>query len=305
MSYLQLAALGKNHWWRYLSGILLIAFMWQVVGSLPLIGLVTMVLGDNDPATSFDPVTIRFEGVSPLVSYLAISFTFVGMLAGLYLTMRFLHQRAFPSLINTLGRMDWQRFLQGFAVYFGLLVTLTLVGALANPEEFHFSLELEKFLLFLPFALLLTPMQTCAEELLFRGYVMQSLGHLLKQPAVVAVISAIIFMLPHLMNPEARLDSILMPLNYFTLGLFLAIITLRDNALELAMGAHTANNLYAFTVVSYEGAVLESPAIFSEGTPDPLISLIAILLVSALFYWIVFHQLPPRRQATAITNPSA
>ncbi len=292
MSYLELAILGKNQFWRYLLGFLLIALMWQLVGSVPLVALVLKVTADGDDATFFDPATVHFAGVDPLISYLAISFTFVSLLLGIYLTIRFLHQRPFLTLITPASRMNWSRFFQAFGVYFGLLMLFSLLTFAMSEESLNVTFDASKFFLFLPFALLLTPLQACAEELLFRGYIMQALGRIMSNRGVIALLSSVLFMLPHLMNPEVAIDPVLMPLNYILLGLFLAIITLRDNRLELAMGAHSANNLYAFVFVNYEGSVLESPSILTEAAPDPLFSLIAILVIASLFYWIIFKLLP-------------
>lgn len=80
--------------------------------------------------------------------------------------------------------------------------------------------------------LCLTPLQTATEELLFRGYVMQGLSLLVKRPVAIAVISSVIFTLPHLANPEVARAPLLVPLQYVTIGLLLAAVTLRDGRLE-------------------------------------------------------------------------
>jgi hypothetical protein len=290
--YLELAGLGKNHWLRYLAGILLIALMWQVVGAIPMVGLMFVLESDGDPATGFYPDTMRFEGVDPVISYLVLSFSFIAMLAGVYLTVRFLHHRGLLSLITPAAGMSWKRALQGFGVYFALMAVLTLVGVLLSPDNYKFTFQAREFFLFLPFALVLTPLQASAEELLFRGYIMQGVGRLVSNRLTVALASAVLFMLPHLLNPEAHLDPVLMPLTYLSMGLFMALITLRDNSLELAMGAHSANNLFTFLFANYEGSVMASPSVLTEAAPDPLTGLISFIVVGSVFYWIVFRWQP-------------
>lgn len=213
------------------------------------------------------------------------------MLVGIWLALRFLHQRAFLSLITPLQRMSWRRFFVGFFVYLGLIILFALIGTLLEVEEVSWNFNAKQFFIFLPFALLLTPLQACAEELLFRGYIMQGLGRLTANKMTVVVASAILFMLPHLANPEVAIDPVILPLTYFALGAFMAIITLRDNRLELAMGVHSANNLFAFVFMNYEGSALESPSILSASQPEPLSSLIGMLLIATLFYVIVFRWL--------------
>lgn len=304
MTYLELAKLGKNDWWRYLLGIVIIGVMWQVVGGIPMFLLVMWMMTDNDPSTNFIQQTMRFEGIDPLISYLAISFSFVCLFAGIFLVVHFLHARYFNTLINTSTRMNWARFFQAFGVYLGLMVLLSVVGYLFDPESIEFNLNLKALIIFLPFALVLTPLQACAEELLFRGYLTQLFGLLLKNKAVVAILTSILFMTLHLWNPEVKINPWLMPLTYFTMGLSLALITIRDNGLELAMGAHSANNLYAFMIMNYEKSAVESPSVFSTAAPDPLMSLVGFIITGALFYFIVYKLFGERKdQSVELRTP--
>lgn len=286
--YLALAGLGKNHWWRYLFGLLLIAVFWQVIGAIPLGMMVVMLLGDEDPATNVDLDTLQFEGVGSLWPYLAINFTLLAMLLGLFLTVRFLHQRFLTSVVTPLENINWKRILTGFAVFMGLITLVSLVEALFKPEEYQMTFDLKQFLVFLPVALLVTPLQAAAEELLFRGYLMQGIGLLSRHAAVPVLGSSLLFMLAHLSNPEVGEGAYLIPLLYFLMGLFLALITVKSNSLELAIGVHAANNLFALLVMNYANSALPAPSIFMASELDPLASLISFVVVAAAFYWVMF-----------------
>jgi hypothetical protein len=65
---------------------------------------------DGSPATQFNLQTQKFEGVPPLISYIAINLGFVCFLIGLYLTIRFLHQRQFITLITQGTKLDGAEF---------------------------------------------------------------------------------------------------------------------------------------------------------------------------------------------------
>ncbi len=287
-NYLSLASLGKNHWWRYVLGLLVIAVFWQVLGAIPLGIMVVMLLGDDDPSTNVDLSTLQFEGVSSLWPYLGINFTLLAMLLGVFVTVRFLHQRYFTSLINPLMRIDWQLMFKGFAVFLGLIALATLLEALLKPDEYRMTFDATQFLIFLPIALVITPLQAAAEELLFRGYVMQGLG-LWGRGAVVPVLgSSLLFMAAHLANPEVGANAYLILLLYLLMGLFLAIITVKSNSLELAIGVHAANNLFAVLVMNYAGSALPAPSLFTAAEIDPVASLVSFVVVAAAFYWIMF-----------------
>ena len=125
------------------------------------------------------------------------------------------------------------------------------------PDRYYVSFNADRFFLFAAVALVVTPIQTTTEELVFRGYLMQGLSLLARRPAVIAVLSALVFTLPHLMNPEVEHGALLLAASYFTIGLLLAVVTLRDGRLELAIGVHAANNLLLALVANYEGSVLK------------------------------------------------
>ena len=143
---------------------------------------------------------------------------------------------------------------------------------------------------FVAVALLLTPLQCLAEELMFRGYLVQALARLSRRPAFLAVASSILFTLPHLFNPEVEAyGAWIMAANYFAMALFLATIALRDGRLELAIGAHTSNNLLLALGVNYADSVFETPSLFTANTLDPVYSLVTLLLGAAVFHLWVFR----------------
>ncbi|MDP3715838.1 MAG: CPBP family intramembrane metalloprotease, partial [Burkholderiales bacterium] len=143
--------------------------------------------------------------------------------------------------------------------------------------------------------LLLTPLQCAAEELVFRGYLMQAAGRLCRHPVVPALFSSAVFTLPHLYNPEVAAYGLgIMAANYFAMGLLLAVVTLRDGRLELAIGAHAGNNLLLVLFVHYEDSVFETPSVFTAGALDPVYSLVTLLLGAILFYVWFFGKLRAR-----------
>ena len=268
--YLALARLGRNEWWRYLVGAGLILFSWIVLGWVPY--AVFMAHGGDDI----------------LLQFLAVNFSVIMMLAGLAVTVKFIHRRPLASLITAEPRIRWARI--GHAALVWAVIALATVGVehLLFPDRYYLSYSAERFLPFAAVALVLTPLQTATEELVFRGYVMQGLALVIRPPVVVAVLSAATFMLPHLLNPEVRQHgAVLLGASYFVIGLMLAAVTLRDGRLELAIGLHAANNLALVLIANYEGSVLTSESIFTARELDPAYTL-ATLTVGALVFYAWF-----------------
>lgn len=287
-SYLALASLGKNHWLRYVLGMVLIVVFWQLLGGIPLLMMVLFLMEDGDPSTNVDLTTLQFSGVDSLWPYLGINFTLLAMLLGVFLAVRFVHKRTFTSVITTLAMISWKRILEGFTVFFMLIAGATLVEAAFKPGEYQVMFDPQQFLIFLPIALLVTPLQAAAEEILFRGYLMQGMGLWTRYTAIPVLGSSLLFMAAHLTNPEMGENMYLIPLLYLLMGLFLAFITVKSNSLELAIGAHAANNLFAVLIMNYANSALPAPSLFMANRIDPVASLISFVLVAAAFYWIVF-----------------
>lgn len=55
-----------------------------------------------------------------------------------------------------------------------------------------------------------------------------------------------------------------MQVYYLGAGLFLALLAIADNGLELSIGIHTATNLFGSIVLKYEGSVLQTETLLSK-----------------------------------------
>lgn len=292
--YLSLAKQGKNDWWRYFFSLIVILFFYQVIGIIPYAILSVALTIDSNPNTQFNSETLQFEGIGPLLPYLVVNFVLFSLLAGLYLVLRLVHKRRLITLITPYSRISWKRIFQGFGLYFLLLSTASAIAIGFSPGEYQVTFNPGQFFLFLPIALVLTPIQTTAEELFFRGYLMQGISLLNRKPLVPILGSSVLFMLPHLLNPEAQSNLLLMATLYLCFGLFFAFITVRDNSLELAIGTHAANNLFVALIVNYADSALPSPSIFTASQINPLISLMSFIAIAAIFYLIIFRKRPTR-----------
>ena len=291
MLYLGLSDRGKNEKWRYLVGIFVILFMWMGVGSIPMALLVRWVGGDLDKNTYFDSEHFLFHGVDPALGFLVIMLASIPLLLGIYLVVRFIHKRTLRTLITPESKINWKAYLWGGSVMFAIITFFSVIGSLFFSESYQFVFEWKAFLPFLLLALVLIPIQASTEELLFRGYLMQSIGRFVKTRWIVVGLSSILFMLPHLFNPEAGPSPIIAIAAYSLIGVFLAVITLKSNSLELAMGAHTGINLFNCFVGSSADQVFGNiPTVFirQEESVINIESLLALMVVFLLFYWVVF-----------------
>ncbi len=270
--YLALADAAHNSWWRYLLGILGIAAIWLIGGNIAYLLVLYLPLGR-------------------ITEFVAVNASVLMLLAGVVTVIVILHRRRIRSLITPHPVIDRRRMAEGAVVWIVLGLLFAVVENLLYPGRYGWSLDLQRWLPFLFAALLLTPLQCAAEELFFRGYLVQAMGRWLRQPAALAVLSSVVFTIPHLYNPEvAAYGLAIMAANYFVMGLFLASVSLRDGRLELAIGAHAGNNLLLAVVVNYEDSVFRTESLFTAGALDPQYSLVTLILGAILFHLWVFRR---------------
>ena len=269
--YLDLARLGANQWWRYALGALVIVAFWLGLGSVPYLLLAGADLG------------------GPLAVFVAINLNVFMMLAGLAITVKRIHHRTLLSLITPDARIDWRRAARGAAAWLVIAAAATAIEHALYPDRYFLSFNPGTFLPFLGLVLVLTPIQSATEELVFRGYLMQGLGLLTRRPAVVAVLSSLAFTAPHMLGPDVyEQGALIMVVNYFVIGMLLATVTLRDGRLELAIGLHAANNVFLALIANYEGSPLMTDAVFTAREFDPVYSLVTLVIGALVFHWWIF-----------------
>lgn len=269
--FLAAADIGSNSWWRYVLGVTFIAAFWIGAGGYVYVRVLEIPLG-------------------PVSGFVALNASILMLLVAVIIAVVVLHRRPWRTLVTPSPAIDWRRMMQGGAVWGGLLLAGAAVESLIFPGRYAWTADWGQWLPFVAAALLLTPLQCLAEELMFRGYLVQALARLSRRPAVLAVASSILFTLPHLFNPEVgAYGAWIMAANYFAMALFLASIALRDGRLELAIGAHIANNLLLALGVNYADSVFDTPSLFTADTLDPVYSLVTLLLGAAIFHLRVFR----------------
>ena len=294
--YLEIAKQGKNDWWRYLISFPAILAVWLVIGSLPVVLLMTYVSMDNDPATGFSGT--GFTGIPVHLEFLITMSSFIPFLIATLLAVRLIHERPLKTLVTGKARIRWGRMFTGAGVWLLIAALLSGLESLLYPGRYVLTFQPVAWLIFALLALILIPLQTSAEEFFFRGYILQWMGLRLKNKWILSLLNGALFFLPHAANPEmaATANSLLVGLGYFVIGFFFTFITLQDRGMELALGMHASNNLFAGLFANYEVTALPSPSLFTVQTLDPVYSLISLVIGMFLFYLVFFF---PTRSGSA------
>jgi membrane protease YdiL (CAAX protease family) len=286
--FLDLARLGKNNWWRYVLGLLVMVILWLGVTTFFFVVLGAWVFLDNNPETYVERTTGLIKGIDPFINYIALNTGHLALLLGLFLAVRLIHGRSLRTLITPARKINWRLIGIGFGLYFVLLAVFTLVDYLRDPSVYQITQDPKRLLLQIPIVMILTPIQTTTEELVFRGYVLQGIGMLSRRFSIPAFASALVFTAPHMANPELAHGYWPVTLYYFGIGLLLALITLRSNSLELAIGAHASVNLFSALIVNYSDSALSTESIFFCTEIEPVYTLLSFVAVAVIFYYLLF-----------------
>ena len=148
----------------------------------------------------------------------------------------------------------------------------------------------QAFVILFLIAIVLVPLQTSAEELFFRGYLMQGFGQVFKHRIFPLLITSLMFGLMHFGNPEIDKLGPLLMVSYVSMGFFFGIITLMDEGLELALGYHAGNNLLISLLVTADWTAFQTNSLFLDvSTPNvymlAFMQLPMLLILLALFSW--------------------
>ena len=278
-AFLDLANRGETRWTRYILTLLIIIAAWTLGSGTVLLG----VYGSEPEGSPMD-------GTNPFLDFTALNLLFVTVLIGLWIGIRNAHKRSLRTLITPRDHIRWGRIFQGFGLQMGLGIVFAAIDALLFPDNYTYTLDPERFYKFVLLVLLLTPFQTTTEELLTRSYFLQMLGHFTRHPIVLIILNALPFALFHFMNPEIAAYGVLpMLISYFVVGAFLALVTLKDNGAELAIGIHAANNMFAAVLVNYKDSALSTNAIFTMNEVNVWSGTVAYIVSAAIMYWILFR----------------
>ncbi len=288
-SYLDAAKDGKSSGWRYIAGTFSILFIWLILGGiatafLMIIFAVVQGLSLTDiTQLIFDPSLLGY-----IPYYLVLNTGFLFFIFGIWLSVLLIHRRSLRSLVTWKKSVNWRRIGVGFAIWGGLILIGTILEYLVWPESFTVNFDARIFIPFAVLAILITPIQTTAEELFFRGYLVQGGSLISRNWIFLSIWSGVLFALPHFSNPEVAENIVVVMLTFFVLGAFLAYISLKDGTIELAIGVHAANNLLAGLLVTFPESVLPTPAILTTTHFEPVYSLISMLIMCTLMYLLVF-----------------
>ena len=223
-----------------LEGLLIagIYFVLLLIVSFALLAFAVMLRVPYDYLTDLQRIYANVFK-TPLV-FIALLITIIPVIPAIFIARLITNFKPLGLIHSIAGRMRWSYL--GVFLGFGFLIfglynvgNLVLAGSLTTQNSVH-PLNSGMFWLYIVLILLIVPFQCYAEELLFRGYLMQTVGRWLKNPAWAIIIPAPIFMVLHGYGLWGLLSVL-------TMALIAGFLCWYTGGLEAGIGLHIANNI--------------------------------------------------------------
>lgn len=240
-----------TRWWRpLLVGLVACGLYLAALAAIGVVAVVVVLasgpgvlgtLGELEQLDMRDPA-----------SFALAMLTIVLMLPAVLVATRLVGARPVGLLASVSGRVRWgwaARCL-GLAAAVAVVVQgVDLAISAAQRAPWQPQVD-ERTLPLLVLVVLLVPAQCVAEEVLFRGYLAQSVGTWLRHPAFAIVLPVPLFVVGHAYVNLAMVDIAVW-------ALAMGWLVWRTGGLEAAAAAHVVNNTLVFTLGSVHLADLD------------------------------------------------
>jgi membrane protease YdiL (CAAX protease family) len=274
----------ENDFWKYIVGSIAVIIA-SFIGQLPLVVVIfSQAISKGEmPTTQEDLMKYLNSNLSLFLMLLSFAFA----LGALYLVIKYFHKQTFLSVTTSRSNVDWSRIFFSFGIWTAFTVLSTVAMFYLEPKEMIWNFKPVPFLILFLISVVMIPIQTSTEEYIFRGYLMQGFGILAKNRWFPLLMTSVIFGGMHYFNPEVEKMGNLIMVYYIGTGLFLGIITLMDDGMELALGFHAANNLIGALLVTSDWTVLQTNSIFKD-ISDPSVGFDILLPVLVVFPIVLY-----------------
>ena len=272
-----------NPFIKYVKGSLIFIFF-HIIGQIP---LSLYIISQSDIVEGVHSQQDLFNNLPSNLTLFLVLLPFAVVLPFVYLVVTRLHNQSILSLITARNRVDYNKIFFSFMLWGSFSTLMVFFDYWMSPEDFTWNFKPLTFLILFLISIVMIPLQTTLEEIIFRGYLLQGFGVLFKNRWMPLLTTSTLFGLLHLWNPEIDKLGIHLIWYYIGTGLFLGLITLMDEGLELALGFHAANNLVTALLVTASWTAFQTESLLIDNS-EPTLGVELILTLLLIYPLIVF-----------------
>lgn len=276
----------RYRWWKPLIALLLgLLYYLTITTVFTVLVLVPYLLISGDPLDQDALVALAIPDTQKPISLVLGLGSVALMIPAVWLALLSVGLTPIGRVWSVALRIRWGLLLRSAGPAVVALVVMNAVGiglellldpgmgeTLSETPRIDWQLALWSAVLIL----LLVPVQAAAEELVFRGMLMQVIGSWLRSPWLAIIIPSVLFAFAHIYDIWGLLAVLAM-------GLTAAWISWRTGGLEAAITLHVINNwvAFGFMVLGVGGQTGQSE---SAGGPGSLLGTVVGLVLYA--WWV-------------------
>lgn len=240
--YHRLMVTPAFQWWKPVFGALVIIVGWFVA---------TIVAVAPVQAAKPDA-----EGTVSWVTLLATNLSLAALVPICLVVYVRLHRLPSGLLVSVRPGLRW-RPLGLFAGVAVVAELLALGAAVALPVQFlgELSGPASDAAALIAVTLLTSTLQAAGEEYLFRGYLLQMFGSMVRRPWFAVLMTSLLFTMAHAKLPW---EAPALFADRFAFGLVAGWLVLRTGGLEAGIAMHAANNVVTFVFAALTDTVSDS-----------------------------------------------
>jgi hypothetical protein len=263
----------------------------NTLGAVPLLVAMFLKSGSNPAVFSqfaANPNDYSVIGVDTTTGFIIMLFPFLAGLLAFILLVKPLNNRTFRMTINGTGKIRWNRYFISAGLWMILSFLYLFFYLKLDPANFTINNKTASLIILSLVSVLLIPFQAAFEEVLFRGYLMQGFAAMVRNRWFPLIMTSLLFGLLHAFNPEVKKFGFLTMIpQYVVFGLIFGIITILDDGIEAALGAHTANNIFLCIMLTTESSALQTPALYEQYKIHPWTEFVALIVTGIIFIMIL------------------
>ena len=266
---------------RFMGGAMVVLVLAAYMIVVPLVNAAVIYLGFRvDSATDWTAYQAEATSYSNVWGVLAFHLSLAVMILVVWAFFHFLNRRRMAWMWSVTPGVRWRYavlcFVSALIVVGAVAVYHAVRGLTWNPPA--------GWGWYVLVIAVTTPFQALAEEVIFRGYLMQAFGAIVRNVWFPILATAVVFALFHgVQNPWLFSSR-------FVFGVLAGILVWKTGGLEAGIAIHVANNLGAFALALFTGTLAQARTATSATWTQSLADVV-LFAVCALICWLIARRL--------------
>ncbi|GGL50159.1 CAAX amino protease [Microlunatus endophyticus] len=257
VSYPQLLRTQTYVWWRSLLGVVVALSLYFLMVALISQAVILLGFTITSPGGTFNAYYQKSVAFGTAFGVLGTNLGIAALTPIAFVVIMVVHQLRPRWLGSVRPRLRWRYLLISVGIA-AVTLAINLVLSVVTQPGTHIA-PIPNAWVYIVIILITSPLQAAGEEYLFRGYLLQAFGSVVRTPWFGVIVSSFVFALFH------GTQNLPLFLDRFAFGLLAAMLVWRTGGIEAGIGAHVINNVYAFGLGTLTGTLSQTRGVQQIG----------------------------------------